>query len=256
VISLLPEKPKPASKATGHKRVTPSPSPSSSVPNSPPRKRVHVISESSSEEDQGEVEEMVIDNGPPPPKPPSLTKRATSRDDRHKIRKERWEKMAKRTEKLTTQEGGEDPPEYSPEFGGKRKGRPLLWLFSTIYRSLLLSTVNTIFESLKTNGQSSPHQTFFEYEALRKATTYVPSRAGKRTRTKSPMSARRELEAARINRQQKKQGRWGEFAAARREARDNRFMQEVFGEVPESSTQGMLSLLIFPEQGHNQRGSI
>ena len=104
----------------GKKRFATPPSPGLSTLSPSPRKRAHIQSESSSGEEQGEVEEMIVDDRPLPlgTRIPRLHKRLRVKDDVAKKRKDRREKLARRTERLTKDQSPDDS-----EPAGKRKSK-------------------------------------------------------------------------------------------------------------------------------------
>lgn len=130
---ISPRLPKPSAPKVGKKRfATPPPSDPSTLPPSP-RKRVHIESDSSSGEEQGEVEEMIVDDRPMPSgtRIPGLHKRLKVKEDAVKNRKDRREKLARRTERLTKNQSQDDS---LTEPVGKRKSK---WV-SLLYNCTLM----------------------------------------------------------------------------------------------------------------------
>lgn len=87
--------------------------------------------------------------------------------------------------------------------------------------------MNTLFESLRSED---PHYANEDY--LRNTINYAP-KYQKRTRTVSPSSTKRELEAKRIEREKQKRERREQEILARRQLREQRFMSEILADVPE-----------------------
>jgi len=91
----------------------------------------------------------------------------------------------------------------------------------------LFAKVNTLFESLRSED---PHYANEGY--LRNTVNYAP-KYQKRTRTVSPSSTKRELEAKRLEREKQKRERREQEILSRRQLREQRFMSEILADVPE-----------------------
>lgn len=208
-----------------------SPTPEPVLPPPNPRKKHKIVVEPRAEEsdEESEVEQMVIDDGPSGSRPRSAgpgNRAKKFKDEIERNRKTRREKAARRAEWLARQEGGlefsVDQAFYSqsvpPEQVGKRK-------------------VNSLFNSLR-----SDHATLSdEEEPTRNSGSYRPSKLPKRRRTVSPASAKRDLEARRLEREKRRQRRREEDLNARRQERDARFLNELYAETPDLEMNGIQS---------------
>lgn len=192
------------------------------APISDQRKKAHILqSDSSSDEEQSvvdeeedEVIEMIVDDGRRSRGPDGdlFSKRRHQRN--HLEREARRAKIIRRAERLQSQcnrpfdfSRPEQPQVISPE-PHKRK-------------------VNTLFESLRSED---PHYANEDY--LRNTVNYAP-KYQKRTRTVSPSSTKRELEAKRLEREKQKRERREQEILTRRQLREQRFMSEILADVPE-----------------------
>lgn len=208
--------------ASGEKRHS-SPVP---APISDQRKKAHILqSDSSSDEEQSvedeeedEVIEMIVDDGRRSRGPDGdlFSKRRHQRN--HLEREARRAKIIRRAERLQSQcnrpfdfSRPEQPQVISPE-PHKRK-------------------VNTLFESLRSED---PHYANEDY--LRNTVNYAP-KYQKRTRTVSPSSTKRELEAKRLEREKQKRERREQEILTRRQLREQRFMSEILADVPEGEAE-------------------
>ena len=117
-------------------------------------------------------------------------------------------------------------------------------------------SVTLLFESLKSNGHGDLSRTCSgDDEAFRNGMYCFPSQHRKRTRTVSPASAKRDLEAKRLSREKKRQERREEEMTARRAQREWQFLQEVLDEVPEPGMQGKYHLPVCSRDIHDSQGA-
>lgn len=100
--------------------------------------------------------------------------------------------------------------------------------------------MNSLFDSLRSNGDSDPDHTRPADEYLRNTMNYVPTKRAKRTRTVSPTSAKRDLEAKRLERERQKKERWEQELQARRQQRESQFLREVYNEIPDLPMPGRI----------------
>jgi hypothetical protein len=97
--------------------------------------------------------------------------------------------------------------------------------------------VDLLFDSLRSNGQVD-RATLSDEDVDCHSGTYFYSKHSKRRRTVSPASAKRDLEARRLEREKRKQHRWEQELNARREERDMRFLNELYIEIPDLELSG------------------
>jgi len=93
-----------------------------------------------------------------------------------------------------------------------------------------LSAVNSLFDSLRFNGHVD-HATISEEESHQNNGNYFHSAHPKRRRTVSPASAKRDLEAKRLEREKRKQYRREQELNARKQERDIKFLDELYAEI-------------------------
>lgn len=94
----------------------------------------------------------------------------------------------------------------------------------------LFVIVNSLFNSLRTNGDPDPTSPT-EEDSNRNTKNYTHAKHAKRTRTVSPASAKRELEVKRIERERHRREQRENDLNARRRERDARFLRELYAEV-------------------------
>ncbi|KAF9460687.1 hypothetical protein BDZ94DRAFT_1197302 [Collybia nuda] len=179
------------------------------------------------EDDRGEeseVEEMIIDDEPNNSRPRSTGPGDRARRFREEIernRKDRREKVARRAEKLAREEDemkidlSANLPDFPQDdllgYKGKRK-------------------VNMLFDSLRENSDPDPTSPTQE-DNQRNTLNYAHTKYSKRTRTVSPTSAKRELEAKRVEREKRRRERRDNDLNAWRKERDARFLKELYVEI-------------------------
>jgi hypothetical protein len=101
-----------------------------------------------------------------------------------------------------------------------------------------LSVVNSLFDSLRSNGHDDDHATISEEESHRNNGHYLRSKHSKRRRTVSPASAKRDLEGRRLEREKRKQTRREQELNARRQQRDVNFLNELYAEATDLDMNG------------------
>ncbi|KAG5635273.1 hypothetical protein H0H81_011876 [Sphagnurus paluster] len=252
---------------------------------SKPRKRrpqVQVESGSDSEHDEGEVEHMIIDDQPK--RPGASNGFAKQRREEHQAaRKERQERMARRIDRLERQNG--DPPETLTFSGappsstahapaalptvGKRKGTssPQRYFEDNETRTDSdLSTVTSLFDSLRTNANGNSHDSNIhthssrasdsEEPPARNTTNYVPSTrdASKRTRTVSPGAARRNIAATRQAREKQKAEVRRKEQEVRRLAREAELLHELYRNNPDTQMPDAFQFQGTPDTGNGVPG--
>jgi hypothetical protein len=125
-------------------------------------------------------------------------------------------------------------------FPQNRRGRgkvcSLLPTYDFIHRCPF-SIVNSLFDSLRSNGHDDL-TTFPDEDSRRNSGNYLHSKHSKRRRTVSPASAKRDLEARRLERETRKQRRREQDLNARRQERDVMFLNELYAEIPDLETNG------------------
>lgn len=202
------------------------------------RSRSHVLSAESSSED--EVEDMVVDDQirTQETRTKSVFERAKRHQDMTKNRQARREKLMRRTERLAQPKvppfdfRPKTPPkskDCSPE--AKRKGSR--YFFHAIISHLFkIDLVDSLFESLRSrnNPDYGPPS---DEDYLRNRVNYAQSQYSKRSRTLSPTSAKRELDAKRTERVKSKKERRDQEVKARRMERERRFMSEILTDIME-----------------------
>lgn len=230
----------------GQKRRTLSPpSPETETQARSPRKKVQVeLPLNSDGGEEGEVEGMWVEDGPLFSSTSYRERAMQLRERKMKNRQDRRDKVARRTEQLTTEKEGILPRNSSsccvasqPELVGKRKGMKTLTFFFLYLTNPF--KVDTLFDSLKSNGNPDQMECMGD-KMFRNTMYYVPSKYGKRTRAVSPASAKRDLDTKRLYRERKKQKRWEEELKARRQERDTRFLREVYSEIPDPLVSGKI----------------
>jgi hypothetical protein len=251
VISKVTPMPKSNGTPPGPKRRVSSPTPEPALPPPNPRKKVHrstVEPRGLESDEESEVECMVIDGGPLS-RPRSAGSGGRAKVIRDEIRKARREKLARRAEFLARQDDearfqfSADHAPHSksvpPEPVGKRKGilfTDNLWLIFSDENPF--SVVNSLFDSLRSNGHDDNHTTISEEENNRINGNYLHSKHSKRRRTVSPASAKRDLEGRRSERERRKQTRREQELNARRQQRDAEFLNGLYAEATDLDMNG------------------
>ena len=97
-----------------------------------------------------------------------------------------------------------------------------------------LSIVNSLFDSLRSNGHTTPSdEEFYDNRGM-----FCASKHSKRRRAVSPASAKRDLEAKRLERQKRRQHQREQEFNARRQERDVRFLDELYTEIQDLEKNG------------------
>ncbi|KAE9411507.1 hypothetical protein BT96DRAFT_968929 [Gymnopus androsaceus JB14] len=180
------------------------------IPPLNPRKKINTGNVDSDDDEVEEVEDMVIDQSMPPPRARSTSVR---------LRKKREDILrGRQAEKREFIASAEPSPEryrsesVPSENVGKRK--------ATLHADPLRSP----------DTEYAPH---VENEFLRTTFTYEQTHQGKRTRKASPGAARRELDIKRAQRERRRQERQQAKVDGHKQQWHERFMQEVYAEVPD-----------------------
>lgn len=204
IIPIKPQPPEPEQVGERRKIVTDDQS-------MPPPKRVHIVEvDSEDEDDEIEVEGMIIDDPPPQPAPqPQNSARVKRKHGRHS------DGSVPQTDEEDDEEDDEDNyrnPAYDRRRAQTSPPKRKYGAFVSTNTRRLDST--------------------YDEQSLRNSPDFTEARY-KRTRTVSPTSTKRDLDAKRLKRVRKKTARRKSDIDSRARSRDSEFLQSVYYDAHE-----------------------